>query len=64
MITHEKLDVGGSATHAEKLTSMGSLGPWTHFRSFRYKISTVLESSSEYDLPPIMIMHFIDPSYD
>ena len=60
--THEKSDVGGSATHDEEDIPKGSLGPWFHFRLFISNISVVLEYFSSYVPPPITMMYFVDPS--
>ena len=64
MITQEKLVDGGKATHVANLMPHGSSGPWIHFWSFEYKISVDFERIPRSVSPPIMMIHFVDPSSD
>ena len=62
--THVKIDDGGRATHAAATIPTGSSGPWTQFCSAKYKISVLFETFPWSVSPPIMMMHFVDPSSD
>ena len=59
-----KSEVGGSATHDARCVPKGRSGPFTHFCSFRSKISVVFEQYSAYVSPPAMMIDFVDPSSD
>ena len=62
--THAKLNVEGSATHAEDLTPSGSSGPWTQLCPAKYKISVLFKIFSWSVCPPMMMMHLVDSSSD